>query len=446
VVLTFSGVVEGMRYWEYASGIWQKISAGVVTLSGNTATFTIVDNGPYDTDPVLGRIVNQSGPGILSAAIPALPGAPVTPSVIAGDTQATISWSVPSSGGNPVRYIVTNSLDSRTCTVLAPLTSCIIDGLTNSTAYTFTVVAENSTGAGAPSTISTLTTLSSVPPTGCGLVYGISTLTAPTVNLCSTGRVASAVTASSGNFAWTCKVGSTIANCSAPGASVAGGNVKTTLELQTPSGCTLQQATLAQPDIGVPIGTTLLNGLVNYTLQNCSTTAPVLRLTYSKSITSMSIWQAMHQTWLTIPNANISGNAALFSVYDYLLTSDPDALTEPQTQVDDDPKPGTIIGNAGAGTRNLMSSSSSLVLSTQIDDLLRGQSVNLSVSGDKGNGRIDYIAEPTGGTYCQVASLGNSVLLTASGTTSGTCTVWAIKQGEATYSAQISNTITVIVK
>ena len=43
---------------------------------------------------------------------------------------------------------------------------------------------------------------------------------------------------------------------------------------------------------------------------------------------------------------------------------------EPQTEVDDDLSAGTIIGNAGAGTRKLKNSS--LVLSTQLDVFLSG--------------------------------------------------------------------------
>ncbi|MFI3222659.1 MAG: fibronectin type III domain-containing protein, partial [Methylococcaceae bacterium] len=146
VVLTFSGVVEGMTYWKYDSGIWNVISTNDITLSGNRATFTIYDNGPYDADPRVGSIIDPSGPGFLPRSTPQVPTPPVTPSAIAGDAKATISWKAPTGGGAPVRYTVTSLPENLTCSVLAPLTSCRVEGLTNEITYTFTVVAENSAG------------------------------------------------------------------------------------------------------------------------------------------------------------------------------------------------------------------------------------------------------------------------------------------------------------
>lgn len=63
-----------------------------------------------------------------------------------GNTQVTLSWQAPlSDGGSAVSsYTVTASPGGASCSTAA--TSCVITGLTNGTAYTFTVVAFNNGG------------------------------------------------------------------------------------------------------------------------------------------------------------------------------------------------------------------------------------------------------------------------------------------------------------
>ncbi|WP_019571081.1 IPTL-CTERM sorting domain-containing protein [Thioalkalivibrio sp. ALE11] len=60
--VTFSGSVEDMVYWKYLDGEWLVMDDAL--LSGNTATFTIVDGGPFDADPTEGAIADPSGPGL----------------------------------------------------------------------------------------------------------------------------------------------------------------------------------------------------------------------------------------------------------------------------------------------------------------------------------------------------------------------------------------------
>ena len=66
----------------------------------------------------------------------------------AGDGLATLSWSLPESTGTyPVsHYLATSSPGGRTCLVASPERTCEVTGLSNGTAYTFTVKAL--TGAG----------------------------------------------------------------------------------------------------------------------------------------------------------------------------------------------------------------------------------------------------------------------------------------------------------
>jgi len=102
------------------------------------------------------RVVNLAGPGPWSLAIgpfTTLAPPPPTPSsaprdvaATAGDKSATVTWAAPASSGSyPVTtYQVVSSSGAGSC--LTSALSCTISGLTNGTAYTFTVKAL--TGAG----------------------------------------------------------------------------------------------------------------------------------------------------------------------------------------------------------------------------------------------------------------------------------------------------------
>jgi hypothetical protein len=78
-----------------------------------------------------------------------VPGAPGTPSGVGSDASVAVSWTAPTSdGGAPITaYTVTASPGGATCSTSGAL-SCTVTGLTNGTAYTFTVRATNSIGTG----------------------------------------------------------------------------------------------------------------------------------------------------------------------------------------------------------------------------------------------------------------------------------------------------------
>ena len=82
------------------------------------------------------------------------PGAPAIGTAAAGDGQATVSFSAPASNGGAaiIGYTVTSSPGGITATgSSSPIT---VTGLTNGTAYTFTVTATNSAGTGSASSAS----------------------------------------------------------------------------------------------------------------------------------------------------------------------------------------------------------------------------------------------------------------------------------------------------
>ena len=168
-----------------------------VAIDGVSATFQVLDyqhmNVTIPTGTSTGSkdvtIVNMGGTGTLTsaytytAAVAVTPGAPGKPSAVAGDGQATITISAPSTGDAPTSYLVTASPGGATCTVYSPDTSCTVTGLTNGTSYTFTSTATNNGGTSTDSVAS-----DAVTPAGSGSGGGGATApNAPTSPLASAG-------------------------------------------------------------------------------------------------------------------------------------------------------------------------------------------------------------------------------------------------------------------
>ncbi len=147
---------------------------------------------------------------------PTLPGPPTAVSAIPGNGYAQVTWSAPESDGNSkiLSYTATSGPDGKTCTATSG-TSCYVEGLSNGSAYTFTVTARNYVGDGPASAASAPVTPVAPPPatyhpltparildsrTGTGLSGAFSSHVARTFSVWGAGGVPTEATAVTGNL------------------------------------------------------------------------------------------------------------------------------------------------------------------------------------------------------------------------------------------------------
>lgn len=109
-------------------------------------------SGPIEDESTLGGNVGD-GYIVLSYSPLRAPSAPAAPTVEAGDGSVRVSWAAPSDdGGSPVTGYTVLGSPTGSCVVVG--TSCTVSGLTNGTAYAFTVRPRNAVGEGVTSAAS----------------------------------------------------------------------------------------------------------------------------------------------------------------------------------------------------------------------------------------------------------------------------------------------------
>ncbi len=135
----------------------------VVNAPETSTTISGLANGTSYTFTVTAANANGNGPASepSNAVTPTAATAPAAPSGVtaapAGNGSALVSWTAPNNGGSTItKYTITPYIGSEAQTASTingspPATSTTVTGLTNGTAYTFTVTATNSIGTGPPS-------------------------------------------------------------------------------------------------------------------------------------------------------------------------------------------------------------------------------------------------------------------------------------------------------
>ena len=135
-------------------------TAGVLTQSGSKLTSDDAMSAAYfgytaalsadGSTALIGGIGQNSNAGAAWVFAPAaVPGAPTGVSGVSGDGQATVTWTAPS-GSSVDSYTVTATPSGAFCTWTSGPLTCDVTGLTNGTAYSFSVEATNSAGTSPP--------------------------------------------------------------------------------------------------------------------------------------------------------------------------------------------------------------------------------------------------------------------------------------------------------
>jgi hypothetical protein len=175
--------------------------------------------------------VNLQGGGTgldtLSIAVVAgqVPGVPTGITAVAGNAQATVSWTAPAvTGSGAITGYTARAVSDTTksCQWTTGPLSCTITGLTNGTSYTFTVRAQNGAGFGAASAVSNAVTPAAPPgaPTGVTRTQTSGGGTSPSVQVSwvvpasNGGAAISSYTATSSPAGGTCSAfGATATSC-----------------------------------------------------------------------------------------------------------------------------------------------------------------------------------------------------------------------------------------
>lgn len=145
LMLNSSGATATVAQWQSAlRAVTYTNSSDSPNTSNRTISF-LINDGAADSS-VTTKTVSVSN-------IAVVPGAPTGVTATAGDASVTVSFTEPASNGGAAitEYIVTSSGGQTATGGTSPIT---ITGLTNGSAYTFTVKASNSVGTSSPSSVS----------------------------------------------------------------------------------------------------------------------------------------------------------------------------------------------------------------------------------------------------------------------------------------------------
>ncbi|MFN8126256.1 MAG: BspA family leucine-rich repeat surface protein [Candidatus Nanopelagicales bacterium] len=115
-----------------------------VTAQATETAHEFVGDLPEGYANYLFFITATNGVGTSPPSDTEAPHTPDAPAVVAGDGQVTVTITPAEGGARAASYVVEDvSSPSRSCTITAPATSCVVSGLTNGTPYQFKAQAVN---------------------------------------------------------------------------------------------------------------------------------------------------------------------------------------------------------------------------------------------------------------------------------------------------------------
>ena len=128
--------------------------------SGISCIVTGLTNGTAYSFSVTATNSLGTGPAATSGTVTpqTVPGVPLAVSALAGNASVTVSWSAPDSNGGAAITSYTATSTGGFCTI-SGANSCTVTGLTNGTAYSFSVTATNAAGTGSASASASATPL-----------------------------------------------------------------------------------------------------------------------------------------------------------------------------------------------------------------------------------------------------------------------------------------------
>ncbi len=142
---------------KFASGTDSPIKVTGLT-NGTAYTFTVIAT---NSDLLTGPASTASN----SVTPIGAPGVPTGVTAVGGNRIATVTFAVPASnGGSPITLYTVTSVEDKTKTATGTASPIIVTGLTNGTAYTFTVTAKNSALFTSPASASSNSVVPAVPP------------------------------------------------------------------------------------------------------------------------------------------------------------------------------------------------------------------------------------------------------------------------------------------